>query len=148
MHYSIQTTLAELEAACVEYYDEDTFTWKKSWQVIGGDKYIGQYASGQAVIAGPLIIGNPNKAWFEIQCTDPAILDDIAPNEQSTLKAKVRTDALIRAAYRVSGRGLIRNGAGNPVGPMPAFVIAGTDPKGSYLDGEDVEDADELLDLE
>ncbi len=146
MHYSIQITLSDLEDKCLEMFDG--VSWVKQWDVIGGGKYVGQYPSGQAVISGPMVIGNPNKPWFEIQCTDDAILAELGANEVSTMKSHMRTNALLRAFYRVSGRKMIRNSAGNPVGPLPDFVICGTSPKSSYLDDEDPEEAQELLDLD
>lgn len=151
-HYSIQITLAELEDRCKDVFDG--VSWTKAWQVVSGDQFIGQYANGQAVISGPLIIGNPNKPWFEVQCSTPEVLDDIGANVTELMKTRLRTDALMRAAYRVevaregSGRSLILNGAGKPIGVRPKFEICGHGGIGSFLIDEALEEAAELLDLE
>lgn len=151
MHYLIQTTLEDLKAVAVEvsYYDYEAFEWKtaKQWNQ-SGNIITARFPSGQAVIHGPISVGNPNKPWFEIQCEIDEVLADIGANVTASMRSRMRTDALMRAAYRASGCGLIRNSTGKPVGPMPAHVICGTHPAASFLGDLDVDDADELLDME
>ena len=154
MHYLIQSTLAELEAATLDVFDG--VAWVKSWQVVGGDKYIGLYENGQAVIAGPLIIGNPSKEWFEVQCSEPGLVAELGAvgNSMSLMKSEMRTNALLRASYRVSialdsnSRSLIRDSVGRIVGVTPDFVICGTHPASSFMAGEGRDTADEIGDLE
>lgn len=146
--YSIQTTLTNLENSCRDRFNEETQLTEKDWHDQGGGLYIGVYPSGTAMISGPLIIGNPTKPWFEVQASDEAVLLEITNDEIGLMRDKMRSNGILRAAYRLEGRQLIRNGSGNPIGVMPRHVICGTNPAASYLDDEDIDIAQELLDLE
>lgn len=155
MHYLAQIDLATLQANARQFYDETDFTWKPiPLADHGGDKYIGHYTNGQAVISGPLVVGNPNKTWFEIQADDAAVLDDIGAVEYGLMRDVLAGSAQMRALYKASilvaenSRRAVRNAAGNPIGATPDFVICGTNPEGSFLAGADPEDLPELSDLE
>lgn len=139
-HYLIQVTLGELQAASV------------GWNVEGGDRYVGFYDAGIAVISGPLI-GNPVLPYFEIECSDDLILEDLwFPYE--LMKDGARRPGHLRWAYKASiasagnSRSLIRNSAGNVIGVTPNYVISGTDPASSFFDEEDPEEAEEISGLD
>jgi hypothetical protein len=151
MHYLVQATLAELQAAAVDVFDG--VDWVKAWQDHGGDKYIGHYTQGQLVLSGPLISGNPTEPWFEVQCANDAVLDDLG-FPYGLMRDEVRKPGHLRGAYQasiaspVNDRRLIRNGANQVVGVTPNFVICGTHPAASFLAGEDVDTAEEITGLE
>ena len=153
MHYLAQVSLETLQANVVMAYNEDTFAFDiPQWFPQGGDKYVAFYTGGQAVISGPLLVGNPSKPWVEVQCVDPSIMDQLGATEYGLMRDVLASDPAMRALYKanliVQGRRLVRNQAGNPVGVTPDFVICGTSPAAGYLAGADPEDLPELLDLE
>lgn len=151
MHYLIQATLAELRDSCKDVFDG--VQWVKAWAVHGGDKYVAHYTQGQAVISGPLMAVNPNAPWFEIQCVDPTILDALG-FPYGLMRDELRKPGHLRGAYKASiassgnSRSHVRNEAGAVIGVTPNFTICGTHPAGSFLTGEDPEDAEEIAGLE
>lgn len=148
-HYMIKSTIAELKALCVEYYDSEQFAWLPAWEEKGADMFVAHFAEGQANISGPIVIGNPNEPWFEVTGSAEVIARlDAIDEPLKTMREHMGTNGPMRAAYRSKGRSVIRNGNGVAVGPMPRFAICGKPPAQSYLDGADLEDLQELPDLE
>ena len=155
MHYLAQVSLETLQANVVMAYNPDTFAFDiPQWFPQGGDKYIAQYIGGQAVISGPLVVGNPQKTWFEVQVTNPLVMMQLGATVHGLMRDVMADSAQIRALYRASvlvsenSRRLIRNGSGNPIGATPDFVICGTSPEAGFLAGADPEELPELNDLE
>ena len=153
MHYLIQTTLAELRDAALEVFDGEA--WVKAWAEHGGEKYVAHYTEGQAVISGPIMATNPNAPWFEIQCSVPELVTRLAEiGEINFMRDELRKPGHLRGAYKASiasegnSRSLIRNSLGNVIGVTPNFMICGTNPAGSFMAGEDSEEAEEILGLE
>lgn len=68
-----------------------------------------------------------------------------AANVAPLIKA-LRVRPALRAYLKAAGYRLVRNSSGNPVTILPPLVICGTNPVD--LDGDELDDADELLDLE
>ena len=140
MHYLIQATLGDLQAA------------SSGWNVDGGDRYIGFFPGGIAYLSGPLI-GNPTLPWFEIQCTDDAVLDALG-FPYGLMRDELRKPGHLRGAYKASianpgnSRRIIRNGAGEAVGVTPDFTICGTNHTASFMAGEDPDEAEEITGLE
>lgn len=150
MHYLLQITLAELEAATKQVLNPETFNWEQAWAHQGGLKYIGQYTEGQALISGPIAVGNPNKPWFEVIASKPEVIDALSAlaSESMPMHEAVTSRGPMRAAYKATSRRRIRNAGGKPVGVLCDFTIYGIDPVSSSLGGRDPEDMTELLDLE
>ena len=153
MHYLAQVSLETLQANVVHAFNPETGNFDiPAWFPQGGDKYIANYIGGQANISGPLLVGNPQKPWVEVQCVDPSIMDQLGATEYGLMRDVLASDPAMRALYKanliVQGRKLVRNQAGNPVGVTPDFVICGTSPEAGFLAGADPEDLPELLDLE
>lgn len=146
MHYLIQTTLEQLKAATKEVFNG--LAWVHDWKEHGGGKYVAHYTEGMAVISGPKLAGN--RPYFEVQCSVPELVERLSTvgNSMRPMKTELRDNAPLRAAYRVSGRSLIRNSRGGIVGVLPNFEICGRGLVGSFMAGEDVEDAEELGGLE
>lgn len=144
-----QVSLSALRDATRTYFDPSTSTWQQAWKEHAGDKYVAHYPTGQACIWGPMVIGNPNEPFFEIQAENQATYDLIAglSNSMANLKGVARTNGLIRAFMRTSGRELIRNSQGKVVGYLPAFGL-GQDLRSAFFGDEDTENAQEILGLE
>ncbi len=153
-HYLIQATLAELRDDTLKVFDGE-FSWVDAWAEHGGGKYVAQYTEGQAGIAGPLMAGNPNVPYFEVQCSVPELVTRLAEIGGITLmRGELRPPGHLRGAYRASisspanSRSLIRNSSGKVVGATADFAICGRDFVASFLAGEDPEEAEEITGLE
>ena len=72
--------------------------------------------------------------------------DQLGAANVAPLIRALRLKPALRAYCRAQGFSLIRNSAGKPVGVLPPIVICGNNPVD--LDGDELDDADELLDLE
>ncbi len=147
-HYLIQATLDELRDATRDIFDG--IAWVKDWTEHGGGKYVAHYTEGMACISGPKLAGNPNRPYFEVQCSVPELVERLSTvgNSMRLMKTELRTNTSLRAAYRGSGRALIRNSRGFIVGLLPDFEICGRGLVGSFMAGEDIETAQEMADLE
>lgn len=143
-----QVTLEELRDATRQVFDG--INWIQDWQERGGGKYIATFSTGTAMLWGPMEIGNPNEPFFEVQATNQETYDLIAglSNSMGSMRGVARENGLIQAFVRTSGRELIRNSSGNPVGYLPAHVICGTNPRSAFLGDEDPDTAPEMPGLE
>lgn len=148
MHYLIQTTLAALKNATRDTFD-GVDSWVKAWQVVNAKQFVGHYSAGMAVISGPATVGNPNRQWWEIQCSVPELVTDLdAIADMRPMREELLDNPALRAQYRAMGRTLILNQGGGIVGLLPAFEINGRGLVGSFMAGADIETAQVMSDLE
>ena len=154
MHYLAQVSLATLTASVIEVYNPETFAWEKQITDHGGERYVAHFSSGQANISGPLMTGNPNLPWMEIQCTDIAVMDELGASEWALMRDELRKPGHLRGSYKVSianpanDRKVIRNQAGAAIGVTPNFSICGTNLTASFLAGDDPDESQEITGLE
>lgn len=99
------------------------------------------------LLAGPYPIG---PGTYYIATAPRGVLqflaNQIGPGNAMLLIDALRQSSVLRTWAKGQGFALIRNSAGKPVGVMPPLTICGHPP--SDLDGQDPDEAPELLDLE
>lgn len=143
-HFIVQATAAELGQG------ETTDLGDPRWLDRGGGTAIMSYEDkGIAYVYGPIVLGNPNKHYYEVQCENVAVEAEVLSRvaEMESMKTLARNNGLMRAFIATTDRPRIKNSSGNVVGYYPVHVKAGTNPREAFLDGEDVEAAQELPDL-
>lgn len=159
-HFLAQVSLETITENVIQAYSEDTFAFDLP-QIVdhGGEKYVAHFSLsgggvGQANISGPLMTGNPNLPWMEVQCSDVRVMDQLGASEYGLMKLELRKPGHLQGAYRSSianpgnSRKLIRDSQGRVKGCTPNFMICGTTPEASFLAGEDVGEAEEITGLE
>ncbi len=148
MHHLIQITLAELKDACKDMFNG--VSWERDWTPKGGTLYVGQYSAGQAVISGPIPVGNPNKPWFQVQAAHPDVITALSAiaSESMEMHEAITSRGPMRAAHKARGARVLRNQAGKAVGVMCDIEICGSGAAQSSLGGRDPEEMPELEGLD
>ncbi len=133
-HYIVKGTLAQLTSGI----DLENISQHSASIII-------KYPEGRAYF---FQLNNPT--MFEVQFTSEEVQSEVTSrvNSVGTLRSELRSNNSLQAELKSSGRRLVRNTMGNPVGVFPEFTICGTNPTASFLGDDDIDSAEEIPGLE